>query len=291
MKLQPECEACILAQVKTVADMLNLPDHQRSVVLKDADVFMETADRNATPPGTMVHVWGKLIDTLGGIDPYIEIKSRCNHEAMLLLPDAKNAIELSDDPLAFAMKYAIAGNLIDYSLKEPVTIEQQNARIDAIVHTPFAIDDFEKLRDTLKRSKTLLYLGDNTGEIVFDRLFIETILKYYPHLDVVFAVKGRAIMNDVLYNDAFEVGMDHIARIIDNGDGAPGTVMSRVSESFRREFELADVVISKGQGNYECLGGFNKENLFFLFTSKCGSVCSEAGVPMHSMSCLKNRIL
>lgn len=270
--------------------MLELPEHQRSVLQRDADAFMETADYNETPPGTMVYIWGKLIETLGGTDPYVEIKSRCNREAMLLLPDAKTAIEHAEEPLSLAMKYAIAGNLIDYSLKEPVTVEQQNKRIGEIVHTPFAIDNFDKLRDALQQSKTLLFLGDNTGEIVFDRLFIETILEIYPHLDVAYAVKGRAIMNDVTYDDAFEVGMDHVARIIDNGDGAPGTVMSRVSESFRREFEAADVVISKGQGNFECLGGIDKENLFFLFTSKCVSVCNEAGVPMHSMSCLKNRI-
>ncbi len=290
MKLQPECETCILAQVRTVADMLELPDHQRSIIFRDADAFMETADRNATPPGTMVHIWGKLIETLGGIDPYTEIKSLSNREAMFLLPDAKKAVEGADDPLALAMKYAIAGNLIDYSLKEPVTLEEQNAKIDAIVHTPFAIDDFDALRDTLKRSKTMLYLGDNTGEIVFDRLFIERIAMEYPQLDIAFVVKGIAVMNDVTYDDAHEAGMDQVVRIIDNGDGAPGTVMSRASESFRREFAAADVIISKGQGNFECLGGFDKENLFFLFTAKCGAICAEAGVPKYSMVCMKNRI-
>jgi len=289
MKLQPECVSCLIAQVKTISEMLNLAQPKKVAVLQETMNYLDSANYDGCTPESMGELWEILMTYMGETDPYAAIKSLCNREAMKMIPSTQNKILLAKDPLDVALKYAIAGNLIDYGLEKPVSIEEQNAQIDAIARTSFVIDDSALLRQALGQAKTLLYLGDNAGEIVFDKLLIQHLLSAYTNLTVSFAVKGTAVLNDVTRNDALEIGMGECARIIENGDGSPGTVLPRTNEAFRQEFAEADVVLSKGQGNFESLGGVSKENLFFLFTAKCGTVCNEVGVPKLSIVCMKNR--
>lgn len=287
--MQPECVACIIAQVKSVTQMLQLPQAQADAAMKNTHDFLKTANYEGCTPESLGELWQILLGSLGESDPYASIKSLCNQEAMRIVPSTRRKIANAADPLNIALKYAIAGNLIDYGLEHHVSIEEQNGQIDEIAATTFSIDDSRKLIDALSGAKSLLYLGDNAGEIVFDRMLIELINERYPHLSVTFVVKGSAVLNDVTMTDALEVGMDSVARVIDNGDCSPGTVLFRSSEAFRSEFAGADVVLSKGQGNFESLSGEAKENLFFLFTAKCDSVCAEAGVPKFSIVCMENR--
>jgi uncharacterized protein with ATP-grasp and redox domains len=238
----------------------------------------------------MGELWQILLHHVGEKDPYAAIKSLCNQEAMKMIPATREKIARAKDPFTVALKYAIAGNLIDYGLEHPVSIEEQNAQIDAIANTAFSIDDSAKLLYAMEHAKTMLYLGDNAGEIVFDKLLIEQIRKRFPQIDLAFVVKGSPVLNDVTDVDAEEVGMREVARVIDNGDASPGTVLPRASEAFQAAFAAADVILSKGQGNYESLSGVEKENLFFLFTAKCDTVCVEAGVPKLSIVCMENKI-
>jgi len=288
MKLQPECTTCIIAQVKTVTKMLHLSQMKTDAALQDTHEYLKTANYEGCTPESMGELWQILLGHIGEDDPYAAIKSLCNQEAMKMVPTTRDKIENAKDPLDISLKYAIAGNLIDYGLEHPVSIEEQNAQIDTIASTAFSIDDSQRLRDVLSKSKTLLYLGDNAGEIVFDKLLMQQISKEFPQIAITFVVKGSAVLNDVTLSDALEVGLDSIARIIDNGDGSPGTVLPRTSESFQSEFAKADVVLSKGQGNFESLSGEPKDNLFFLFTAKCDTVCAEAGVPKLSIVCMEN---
>ena len=289
MKLQQECATCIIAQIKTVTKMLGLDEAKSEAAMLDTHAFLAQANYEGCTPESMGDLWQILLTHVGGGDPYSAIKSLCNQEAMKMVPATREKISRAADPLLIALKYAIAGNLIDYGLEHPVSIEEQNRQIDEIARTEFSIDDSKKLREALANAKTLLYLGDNAGEIVFDKLLIERLHVAYPLLSVTFVVKGSPVLNDVTEPDAREIGMDETARIIDNGDCAPGTVLNRTSEAFRREFEAADVILSKGQGNYESLSGVPRENLFFLFTAKCDTVCAEAGVPKLSIVCMENR--
>lgn len=291
MKMQPECESCIIEQVKTVTTMLGLSQQEKDIALQDALDRLASANYDCCTPESMGELWQVLLSHVNDADPYAKLKTLSNLEAQKMIPATREQISRSSDPLSVALKYSIAGNLIDYGLKEPLPLDEQNALIDAVAQTPFSADDSEQLRRALETSKTLLYLGDNAGEIVFDKLLIETIQSMYPHLCVSFVVKGSPVLNDVTEREALEVGMQNIARILDNGDNSPGTVLHRTSESFRREFAAADVVLSKGQGNYESLNEVEKENLFFLFTAKCDSVCAEAGVPKLSIVCMQHRRL
>ncbi len=291
MKLQPECITCIIAQVQNVTAMLGLSERQRQAAMDDTNTYLAGANYEGCTPESMGELWQILLRHAGEADPYAQIKSRCNREAAKMLPATREKIARAKEPFIVALKYAIAGNLIDYGLEHPVSIEEQNAQIDAIANTAFSIDESESLYQALAEADTLLYLGDNAGEIVFDKLLIETIRRVFPRLDVSFAVKGSPVLNDVTRLDADEVGMGEIARVIDNGDASPGTVLPRTSAPFRRAFTAADVVLSKGQGNFESLDGTDRENLFFLFTAKCDTVCTEVGVPKFSIVCMKNRIL
>lgn len=290
MKLQPECITCIIAQVKNVTNMFGLSEEQREEAMRDTHTYLAGANYEGCTPESMGELWQILLRHVGEKDPYAAIKSLCNQEAMKMLPATREKIARAKEPFTVALKYAIAGNLIDYGLEHPVSIEEQNAQIDAIANTAFSIDDSGKLLRAMKSAKTMLYLGDNAGEIVFDKLLIEQIRKRFPQIDLSFVVKGSPVLNDVTHADADEVGMQDVARVIDNGDASPGTVLPRTSEAFQAAFANADVILSKGQGNYESLSGVEKENLFFLFTAKCDTVCVEAGVPKLSIVCMENKI-
>ena len=291
MKLQPECVTCIIAQVKNVTTMFELSEDEKKAAMDDTHAYLAQANYEGCTPESMGELWQILLGHVGGEDPYASIKSLCNQEAMKMLPEAQQKIARAKEPFTVALKYAIAGNLIDYGLEHPVTIEEQNAQIDAIANTTFSIDDSDLLLLALANAKTMLYLGDNAGEIVFDKLLIEQIRKRFPALELSFVVKGSPVLNDVTYADAQEVGMPELARVIDNGDASPGTVLPRTSKAFRSAFAEADVILSKGQGNYESLSGVEKEHLFFLFTAKCDTVCVDAGVPKLSIVCMENRII
>ena len=291
MKLQPECVACIIAQVNTVTTMLNLPESGREEAMRDTRAYLAHSNNEACTPESMGDLWKILLGHIDGRDPYAAIKSRCNQEARMMLPDTRRKMKAASNPFEVALKYAIAGNLIDYGMEHHVSIEEQNALIDTVASTAFSRDDSEALLSALSHAKTMLYLGDNAGEIVFDRLLIEQIQTSFPQIELSFVVKGSAVLNDVTYTDAEEAGLGEIVRVIDNGDGSPGTVLHRTSESFQRAFWDADVILSKGQGNYESLSGEKKENLFFLFTAKCETVCVAAGVPKRSIVCMRNIVL
>lgn len=291
MKLQQECVTCIIAQVKNVTRMFGLSEAQKKAAMDDTHAYLAQANYEGCTPESMGELWQILLLHVGGADPYATIKSLCNQQAMKMLPQTQEKIARAREPFTVALKYAIAGNLIDYGLEHPVSIDEQNTAIDAIANTAFSLDDSDKLLSALSRANTMLYLGDNAGEIVFDKLLIEQIRLRFPSLDISFVVKGSPVLNDVTYTDAEEVGMPEVARVIDNGDASPGTVLPRTSKAFREAFASADVILSKGQGNYESLSGVEKEHLFFLFTAKCDTVCIEAGVPKFSIVCVKNKPL
>lgn len=185
-------------------------------------------------------------------------------------PELKKLVNKSNDPFQMALRLAIAGNIIDYGPNHVFDINRTLKRAKSIV---LAIDDSESLRQSISQAKMLLYLGDNAGEIVMDRIFLETI----NHANIYFAVRGSPIINDALIEDAELVGIDKIATVITNGDDAPGTILENTSTEFRDIFAQADLIISKGQGNYEGLNETEK-NIYFILITKCDHVADHLGV-------------
>ena len=283
-----ECLNCCLNQIMQVTEMLGFDPATREQVVRESLSFLSAADYSQSTPAVMGDLWRVLTRHAYTNDPYGEVKALCNREAEKMAPQAEREIRSSRDPFATALKYAIAGNLIDFAMADCISPEEQNARIAGLVEKPLSVDHSAPLREALSKGKTLLYICDNAGEVVFDRLFLSEIKRQFPSLCITCGVRGSPVINDATMADALEAGLDRTATLLDSGDVAAGAVLSRASRAFQIAFSEADVVITKGQGNFESLGGVVKDNLFFLFMAKCKPVADALGLPRMSVVCLQN---
>jgi len=217
-------------------------------------------DFSLSPPQNSIRVYSEIASLSQCIDPFADLKKESNELALSLSIETKNAITLSKDPLLAAIIFSIAGNIIDYGSQQDFNAQKT---ISNCLNQQLIINDYLLLKEDINNANTILYLGDNSGEIVFDSLVIE-------HLDneVIFAVKENPIINDALLQDAKACGLDKKCRVISNGTNCPGTPLADCSETFLEYFNKADVIISKGQGNFETLSEVNRP-VYFLLTVKC----------------------
>ena len=195
-------------------------------------------------------------------DPYKEVKKQSNDLVLGMYPELKTIVFNSVNQFDSALRLAIAGNIIDYGVSNDFDLQ---GTIDNVLNSDFAIDDSAELKQALLQTKTVLYLGDNCGEMVFDKLFIETIM----HPNLTYAVRGEPVINDSTLDDAKYIGMDLVADVISNGYDAPSTILEHCSSEFLEVFNRADVIISKGQGNLEGLLGKTAKEVYFLLMVKC----------------------
>ena len=193
---------------------------------------------------------------------------------MEMYPDLKNIVFQSANQFETALRLAIAGNIIDYGIGNDFDIHDT---IDKVLNSDFAIDDSLQLKQALSEVKTVLYLGDNCGEMVFDKLFIETIM----HPNLIYAVRRAPVINDATLDDAKYVGMDLVANVISNGYDAPSTLLEHCSTDFLEVFDRADVIISKGQGNLEGLLGKTDKAVYYLLMVKCEVIANALSVPVN----------
>ncbi len=236
--------------------------------------WMSKMDLSASPPVLAQRIHRRLRELTGVADPYRDAKAQQNQMAMHMLPDLEAEVVASDDPFSRAVHLAIAGNIIDLGAKSGLTNADIHASLEQAASEEL-LGDLEAFRSAVNGAKNILYLADNAGEIVFDRLLIEQL----PRERVTFAVRGVPILNDVTRVDATTVGIDTLVEVIDNGSDAPGTVLADCSDEFQKRFAEADLIISKGQGNFETLSD-SPENIFFLFKAKCPVVADQVGCPV-----------
>jgi len=245
-------------------------------VLRGVLVAASKMNLDRSPPvmGQYIH---KLIRELSGHnDPYKKIKDRFNNFALKLYPDLKQRIQSSSNPMDTAVRIAVAGNIIDFGVNAKI---DQSIVFDTIEQALSAqvFGNIEVLCDSIDSAENILYLGDNCGEIVFDRLLIEQL----PVDKVTFVVRGGPIINDATMADARETGMTELVNVIDNGSNIPGTVLEKCSKEFRECFAHSDLIIAKGQGNYETLSSCEK-NIFFLLKAKCPVISGHMGCEQGS---------
>ena len=229
-------------------------------------------DFRQSPAEIGKHIHGMIRKLLGDNDPYRLIKENFNHFALKLYPELKRRVRESRNPLETAVRLAIGGNIIDFGVGAQLDESGVFDTIERSLNEPISPDDMNNFLKAVDRAEDILYLGDNTGEIVFDRLLIEELLP----TRVTFVVRGKPIINDATIADARIAGMTEIVEVIDNGSDAPGTVLGDCSETFLQRFEEADLIISKGQGNYESLNDTGKKILFILM-AKCPVVARHLG--------------
>jgi len=216
-------------------------------------------------------------------DPYKEAKEQSNDLVLGMYAELKDIVFQAANQFETALRLAIAGNIIDYGIGNHFDLQ---GTIDNVLSSDFAVDDSVELKQALSQAKTVLYLGDNCGEMVFDKLFIETIM----HPNLIYAVRGEPIINDVTLDDAKYVGMDIVADVISNGYDAPSTILEHCSTEFMEVFDRADVIISKGQGNLEGLLGKTDKEVYFLLMVKCEVIADALGVKKGDFVVKRNKV-
>jgi uncharacterized protein with ATP-grasp and redox domains len=210
-------------------------------------------------------------------DPYKAIKQHSNDLAMAYADEFRRKILEAPDRVAYGVLIAAAGNIIDFGAKQHGSLDVE-AELRTIDEREFGRFDFQEFSSRLAAAKKLLYISDNAGEIVFDRLLIETLTSTYPELEVTCAVRERPVINDAVASDALYVGLDEVARVVSSGSIYPGTILEETSPAFRQLFRDADLIISKGQGNFETLHADADLRLFFILRIKCDPVAGLSGV-------------
>ena len=288
--LDLECLHCALNQVIHTTEVARAPEPLRRELMQRALKLLAEGDVNRNNCIQIEQVYRMVAEGLGDADPYRETRLFFDREMLRLLPQLREHIAQSDDPLRSAVRAAIAGNLIDLAaLGGEVTLERAMQKVEDVEREGLYFDDCDGLDAALKNARTLLVLGDNCGEIAMDRLLIETIRRLYPQIEVKYSVRGSAVVNDVTYEDAAAVGMDEVAEVIDNGDCLLTTLLCRASEAFRRAFYAADVIISKGMGNYEGLHNCDRDRIWFLMIAKCSVIARLSGAPKGSILCMEKK--
>lgn len=286
MKPEPECIPCLLNQALKISSILKLDQQTQKKIMGEAMKLLSDIELDKTTPHYTREIWHIIKNHTNNPDPYKETKAYYNR----IMNDRKvmlrEFIEEAANKFRTAVKIAITGNIIDFGAKHDIEEKDIIREVDSKSSKPLFIDHHKALQDRLMSSKNLMILGDNCGEIVFDRLLIEQVRLLNPDLDITYVVRGAPIINDITMLDAEQVKMHEVARVIDNGHDAPGTEIEDVSDSFRREFYAADVVISKGQGNYESLSHIDRKDIFFLFMVKCSTVARQTDAPRGSLVCL-----
>jgi uncharacterized protein with ATP-grasp and redox domains len=268
MKIQLECIPCLIRQTIETARISGLDEaSQKSLVLHTLQ-FLQNSDTEKTPPELGKDLYGMISRITGITDPYKEIKSQINKKLLAFYADLKRMVYLNDDPVLMAAKLSAAGNAFDFGT--PLNKHHIQEVVEDARKLNFVINDYEMFLKDLAKAKTVLYLADNAGEIVLDKLFIEVIKRFYPERRkrIVVVVRGAPIINDATKEDATMIALDQIAEVIGNADQTPGTVLKNVSDEMRELYQQADLIIAKGQGNYETLH-LEKKKIYFLFMIKC----------------------
>ncbi len=266
MKTNVECLPCFLRQALQVARITGCSESQQLCLLKAVSAVIAELDVRKSPPANANPIYRKIAEITGCEDPYYGKKRASNEQAMKIVPGLREEIQGTDHQFSSAVRFAIAGNIIDYGASETFDVE---AALERSRSTKLAVDNFSQFHvaiERLKKGSKILYLTDNCGEIIYDSLLVEYL--YQRGFDITIAVKDGPIINDALLEDAIDAGLDRFARIITNGGRFPGTELEECSPEFLDVFNAADLVISKGQGNFESLSEVDRD-IFFLLTIKC----------------------
>ena len=283
MFIQPDCIPCLLKMSLSV--MRKLPLEEEVVGKIYARILEVPAMRglcwDLSSPEVIEGIMEKVNRAMGDPDPFFSAKREQNRKIMALYPVFERVVSESSDPLHTAVKLAIIGNAIDFMMSD--NSDDIEDFIMESLEGPFPARGYPAFAEQVKRSKQILYLGDNSGEIVLDRLLIETMKAQYGP-EIIFVVRSVPSLNDATRKEAAFVGIDKVATVVENGTAGPvpGTILKRCSEEFRNLFQEADLIISKGGGNFDSLEGDIKglrQNTTFLLLSKCYPYARYFGVP------------
>lgn len=285
MRTYFDCIPCFLRQSLDSVRLITDDERIHEELMRQVLALACKMDLRQSPPA-MAQKIHQLIRKLTGVqDPYRRIKDRFNRLALQMYPELKNHVATSADPLETAVRLAIAGNIIDFGVNSDLEESHIEIIIAESLTAPLDMGVLEDFKQAAAQAENILYLGDNAGEIVFDRLLIELL----GCKRITLVVKAGPIINDATIEDAIDTGLSDVVKVIDNGSDAPGTILRSCSESFRRRFNEADLIVAKGQGNYETLNNVDKE-VFFILRAKCPVIARHLGCEIGSLVLTKNEV-
>lgn len=281
LRADERCLLCSLRQAESLLKKFVRNPEKRWMIFKEIFKIMGEMRWGMKPLEVNGAVHKFVMSYMKNEDPFKEEKRRSNALAMELLKFLKDEILSQPDPIYAALKLAASGNLIDLGIPG-WTVEDVLEKFHEAYERPFDREDYEEFMKAFESSSTLLYVADNAGEIVFDKFLLEVMKRENPSLEIVVAVRGKPIINDATLEDAAEIGLEEVATVIDSGVEEPGVILEKASQTFKSAFFELDMVIAKGQGNFEGLYEEERSNLFFLLTAKCEFVAEVLKVPLGS---------
>ncbi len=286
MRIFLDCIPCFVRQALDSARLATDDEQIHEQVVREVLRLTADLDMSQSPPAIGQQIHRLIRKLIGNNDPYHELKQRFDRLALRMCAELEGCIKTSEDPLETAVRLAIAGNIIDLGVKTSITESEIEKVIRGCLAADFDSRQIENFRNTVNQAERILYLADNAGEIVFDRLLIEQL----PYEKVTVVVKGSPVINDATMEDAETAGLTELVEVIDNGSDAPGTILETCSQTFRERFEDADLIIAKGQGNYETLSDADK-NIFFILKAKCPVIAGNLGCEVGEMILRKSEAL
>lgn len=285
MKISYECGPCFLRQAREALDLSTDDEMLKMEIMEDIFKYLSenfTPGTNSNSTGSTMHAIIK--EKTGCRDPYRREKIESNELALKYLDDVKRIL-VEDDSLENYVKIAIIGNILDFGA---FTLDDDiESVIKSSLEKDLVIKDIDEFENSLETHSKVLYLVDNTGEIVFDKLLLAKIRQY--GLDITIAVKSEPILNDACIKEALDAGLDEFGEIVEIGAGTVGYVDSMISDEFRQIFNDHKFIISKGMGNYEGLTeiDLSDRDIYFLLCAKCNTISRDIGVNLHDMLLFK----
>jgi len=282
MKIEEACIECIINQSVRVADAIHASASLSNELTSTVKEMSKSFSSDETPPEVASVVYEKMAKIAHKTDLYDEVKELSTKKALSFVPFLKEKLQNSKDKFLIATKMAVAGNVIDLAAAVRFDLEEE---LDKVFDTHFADNDIDLLQEKLRNAKKVLIIGDNVGEHIFDYLFIETLKELYPDIKYSYMVRGNPIINDVTLKEAKEAGFEKICEVVDSGVNTPGFVYNRANAYSQKLFDNADLVISKGMGNYECMYPSHRKDICFLLKVKCGVVASSLNKEVGDIIC------
>lgn len=278
MKSYLDCYPCFFTQAIRTSRMITSDEKKIWQILNEVSLSLPEIHFGATPPEIGREVYRIISKRTGIKDPYRKIKEKCTRQALSLCPELKKLINSSEDRLMTAIRISIAGNIIDFGANFDFDLKKD---VGTILSQDFSINHYREFCEALDKARKILYLADNAGETVFDRFLIEEINK-----PVIYVVRAHPIINDATREDALLAGIDKVAEIVSSGCDAPGNILKFCSDEFLKVYRSADLIISKGQGNYEGLSDEDRP-IFFLLKAKCHVIARDIGIDEGSIVLMK----
>jgi len=277
MDLLIDCIPCLVRQSLEAARIATDKEEIHNKIMKNTIKLLSDYDKYKNSPQLAKEIHKLVKNETGNPDPYSQVKKRDLQAAKDLYPFLKDFLQKKGNSIYWALKIAAVGNNLDAAVYSNLELEKC---ISKELEKEFTICDLDVFTEKLELAKNILIIGDNTGETIFDRVMLES----FPVAAITYGVRNNPIINDVTEKEAIDSGIDTIARVISTGCASPGTILADCSPEFINIYNKSDVIISKGQGNFEALSG-EKGNLFFLLKAKCPPIAKKFHVKVNDYIC------